>query len=145
MRNIIHQLVSAVKFLHSEGITHRDIKPENILLSGIERDGKAQVKLTDFGFSTFFVSDQKTLKICLGTPDFMAPEIRKKGIRHNEKVDVWAIAILTYVLLTRHHPFKKLKRLMIKAVATEEPDYDQFELFSQETVYFIKQGLMKEP
>ena len=42
--------------MHKQDIVHRDIKPENILLSPEEstsEDG-IQVKLTDFGFATFF-------------------------------------------------------------------------------------------
>lgn len=40
---ILHQVFTAVAYLHSRGIAHRDIKPQNILLKG------DCVKLTDFG------------------------------------------------------------------------------------------------
>lgn len=38
-------ILSALAFLHSQGVIHRDIKSDSILLSS---DGK--VKLSDFGF-----------------------------------------------------------------------------------------------
>ena len=65
---------------------HRDIKLENILVTqgntggqgnqGGQRD-KMTVKLTDFGFACFFESDNQ-LKVNLGTPLYMAPEIIKR-------------------------------------------------------------------
>jgi len=43
------QLLSAVDYLHSCGVTHRDIKPENILLNAADL-----VKLSDFGMATMY-------------------------------------------------------------------------------------------
>ena len=53
----------------------------------------------------------------------MAPEIRLKGVSHNEKVDIWSSCILTYLMLIRQHPFKKDKKLSIEAVIKQEPYY----------------------
>ena len=47
--NIMSQIVSAVKHLHSLGICHRDLKPENFLLANKREDG--EIKLIDFGLS----------------------------------------------------------------------------------------------
>ena len=46
---IARQILTAVEYLHTNGIVHRDIKPENILMTSW-RDG-ARVVLTDFGQS----------------------------------------------------------------------------------------------
>ena len=53
---IIKQILLALNYMHQQDIVHRDIKPENILLCPEEsRPGEViQVKLTDFGFATFF-------------------------------------------------------------------------------------------
>jgi serine/threonine protein kinase len=40
-RGFFKQIVSAVEYLHSLGITHRDLKPEHFLL-----DGSKNIKLT---------------------------------------------------------------------------------------------------
>lgn len=47
-RNLIKQLIDAIKFLNDQGITHRDLKPENILF-----DQDFNFKVSDFGLSTF--------------------------------------------------------------------------------------------
>ncbi|BHF70578.1 hypothetical protein SprV_0301363000 [Sparganum proliferum] len=49
-RRYLRQIVSAVRYLHGNGIIHRDLKVENLLLS--EEDN---VKIIDFGLSTQLV------------------------------------------------------------------------------------------
>ena len=44
--------IKAVQYCHSMGVLHRDIKPENFLLTC--RNDLGQIKLTDFGLSTFY-------------------------------------------------------------------------------------------
>lgn len=53
MRNVMLQLLSAVRYMHSFKILHRDIKLENIVLVKklINQDEKMQIKLIDFGIS----------------------------------------------------------------------------------------------
>lgn len=60
--------------MHLKNIVHRDLKPENILIESLER---LEIKLTDFGFATYF--DQKDqLDEVLGSPLYMPPEIVMK-------------------------------------------------------------------
>ena len=50
VRSLMHQLASAVKYLHDVGVWHRDIKSANILC-GRNRLGGRVVKVCDFGLA----------------------------------------------------------------------------------------------
>lgn len=52
---------------------HRDIKPENILLNSNE-SGVFEIRIADFGFSTYLDKSQAEKVIC-GTPGYVAPEV----------------------------------------------------------------------
>jgi calcium-dependent protein kinase len=51
------QILSAVLYCHSRGITHRDLKPENILF--VSKNNDDQLKLIDFGVSSNFLPNIK--------------------------------------------------------------------------------------
>lgn len=79
-RKYFQQLISAVDFCHSRGVTHRDLKPENLLL-----DENGDLRVSDFGLSA--VRDQirpdGLLHTLCGTPAYVAPEILGKKGYHN--------------------------------------------------------------
>jgi len=93
-----------------KNIVHRDIKPENLLLSSKAED--ACVKIADFGFSKD-TEDDMDLYETLGTPPYMAPEIviirneDYEGAGYGRPVDVWALGICLYVLLSGVHPYQQ--------------------------------------
>jgi len=73
-------------------MVHQDIKPANILL----KNGEAQI--ADFGFT---VSADELLKDeRKGTPYFMAPELWIAGKEYGYPIDVYALAITMYSVLT---------------------------------------------
>ncbi len=96
---IMQQLLSAVSYIHSKNIVHRDLKPENILL---ETKGEPFVKIIDFGSANFCKKGEK-LKLKVGTPYYIAPEVIKKD--YNSKCDIWSLGIIMYMLLSGSPPF----------------------------------------
>ena len=88
--------------MHTKNITQRDLKPENILLESKDRNN-LEIKISDFGFSCFFNPDEG-LDLVLGSPIYMAPEIILKE-KYNDKVDIWSIGVISYMLLTGRNPF----------------------------------------
>ncbi|KAH3902338.1 serine/threonine/tyrosine protein kinase RAD53 SCDLUD_002158 [Saccharomycodes ludwigii] len=70
-REIIKQILEAIDYIHSKGISHRDLKPDNVL---IEQDSPVLVKLTDFGLAK--VQGNGTfMKTFCGTLAYIAPEV----------------------------------------------------------------------
>ncbi|CAG4982930.1 unnamed protein product [Parnassius apollo] len=103
-RFFFRQIVLAVKYLHSQGITHRDLKPENVLLESKEEE--TLVKITDFGLSKF-VGENSFMKTMCGTPLYLAPEVlRANGQNcYGPEVDVWSLGVIFFVCLSGYLPF----------------------------------------
>jgi len=100
-REVIYILINAIKFCHDKGIVHRDLKPENLLLTSDADD--ADIKIADFGFAAYDHGDNQLFEQC-GTPDYVAPEILRND-PYGPGVDMWAIGVITYVLLGGYLPF----------------------------------------
>ena len=99
-RRFFGQIVSAINYCHIKGIIHRDLKFENLLL-----DENKNIKVIDFGFSTIVPVNCKLQMYC-GTPSYMAPEIFSKRGYFGPPVDVWAMGVILYGMLTGKFPFQ---------------------------------------
>jgi len=101
------QIINGVEYLHNQGIIHRDLKPENLLL-----DDKYQIKISDFGLSTFF-SKNNYLQTACGTPSYAPPEMLEGHEYNGEATDVWSCGIILYAMLCGTLPFSESQEEII--------------------------------
>lgn len=105
------QVLSALHEVHRHGIVHRDMKPENVFLSA-DAAGRESVKLLDFGVAKIqqgMESENLThtrTGTVLGTPYYMSPEIARGGRRFDHRVDLWAVGVMLYEMISGVRPFE---------------------------------------
>lgn len=109
---LMAQVGDALAAAHTVGIIHKDIKPANVLIHE-ERDGRLQMRLTDFGIGelldtnkaidlnmsvTVFVeplAKPETYGSISGTRLYMAPELLS-GDAASTRTDVFALGVLLF-------------------------------------------------
>jgi len=114
---IITGMANALAYAHERGFVHCDFKPANVFLTD-----KGQVKIIDFGIARVFRRSEEEAEATvfdagsLGglTPAYASPEI----LEHREpdpRDDIYALACITYQLLTGAHPFGQLPATQARA------------------------------
>ncbi|MCA9083324.1 MAG: serine/threonine protein kinase [Planctomycetaceae bacterium] len=107
---------AGLAFLHDRGIVHRDLKPANVF-----RD-HGTVKIGDVGLSKYISDSRRSAQTqSVGTVYYMAPEVARG--RYGREVDVYAIGIMLYEMLTGSVPFdgQTTAEILMKHL-TAEPD-----------------------
>ena len=109
--DLVIQTCHALEEVHRQGLIHRDIKPENIFVIRLE-GGAEWIKLLDFGVVKFSeASSQRVRQLTemgrtVGTPQYMAPEQATVGATVDHRIDVYALGVVLYELLTGDVPFE---------------------------------------
>lgn len=98
--DLIKQVLSAVAYMHEEGVVHRDLKPENLLYYSPEAESK--IMIGDFGLSK--MEESGVMATACGTPGYVAPEVLAQK-PYGKAVDVWSIGVISYILLCGYPPF----------------------------------------
>lgn len=150
--SVAHQLLHGLEAAHSKGVIHRDLKPGNVLINR-GPDGAMQVKILDFGISKFWADTAFNVTetgAVVGTPRFMSPEQARGQSDLDARVDIYAVGVLLYRMLTGRLPFtgrsqeeiiaetiagdhkrpreirkdipESLERVILKAMATDRRD-----------------------
>ncbi|HCU25536.1 MAG TPA: hypothetical protein DF383_11025 [Deltaproteobacteria bacterium] len=100
--DILAQTLSALDYIHAQGVVHSDIKPENIMVD--LRDTSPFVKLMDFGVAGRLRSSRRGFG---GTPAYMAPELLGPNPRADPRSDLYSLGMLAVELLFGKMPFDR--------------------------------------
>ncbi|NEX62789.1 serine/threonine-protein kinase [Noviherbaspirillum galbum] len=106
---IVEGMGRALAYAHERGFVHCDFKPANVVLTD-----SGDVKVIDFGIARVFRKPEDDVEATvfdpgsLGglTPAYASPEM----LEHREpdpRDDIYALACITYELLTGRHPFDR--------------------------------------
>jgi len=137
----IQTMLSAITYLHENGIVHRDLKLENFLFENSTPE--SHIKLIDFGLSQYF-NENEIIVSPVGTPYYVAPEVLSGA--YNNKCDVWSIGVITYMLLSGTPPFYGKDDLgTLRAVKDGKVHFDDkyFSTISNYAKHFIQLCLTK--
>lgn len=123
---IAEQVLEALDAAHAQGIVHRDIKPENVMICE-DAECRDIVRVLDFGISKIkpVDSDGQGLTMTgtvLGTPMYMAPEQARGEPDIDLRIDLYAVGVMMYVMLTGQPPFQASNyNALLAKILTETP------------------------
>ena len=99
-KEIIQQVLSALKYCHTKHVIHYDLCPEHLVILG---GASTWVKIIDFGAFNLLGSKKTILTSgfkLMTNPYFCPPENIP-----SEKADIWSTGVLTYFILSGTLPF----------------------------------------
>ncbi len=102
---MIMQAASALQHAHDHNIIHQDVKPSNFLVrANADSPTRPDLFLVDFGIARVLLASSTASNSVRGTCVYMAPE--QWSGEAVAATDQYALAIMTYQLLTGQLPFQ---------------------------------------
>jgi serine/threonine-protein kinase len=105
---ILVRAMEGVAAAHAEGIVHRDLKPENILVCQGQSGRLDDPRVLDFGISKLEEDARRPLTrsgVMMGTPFYMSFEQISSKRDLDQRVDVYAMGVITYEALCGRVPY----------------------------------------
>lgn len=143
--------------MNLKGWVHRGIMPQNIVFQGQESD-TLSLKIINFTTATKLNYDEEVTGQ-YGSYLYMAPEMLM-GKPYDQKVDVWSLGILFYMLITLRHPlerfresfkFENLRPKVIEEIKKSHEEElidfeaEEFQEFDVGITDLVKKMLRKDP
>jgi serine/threonine-protein kinase len=104
--SLLLQICRGLEAAHRAGIVHRDLKPDNLFVVQ-QPDGSELLKILDFGIAKLVDEPSAQLThsgAVLGTAFYMAPE-QARGDKHVDfRVDIYALGVIAFELLSARKP-----------------------------------------
>ena len=128
------------------GLIHRDLKPENIAFK--KKDDINSLKIIDFGLTRTLAYGENASE-AIGTIFYIAPEVFTHK-PYNNKVDIWSIGVILYLLLSGIPPFDDQSqddKVIGKKVVFSHQEYpnEHFSSRSNSCIELIDLCLTKNP
>ncbi|WP_394843665.1 protein kinase [Pendulispora brunnea] len=117
---IAHQICKALAFAHERGVVHCDIKPENLFVHVQPGSQAWWVLVVDFGIAHNVASTVQPDEMFIGTPPF-SPREQVLGRPPSPKMDVHALGVVLFIMLTGRAPFAHLGAKGLAAVLSARP------------------------
>lgn len=102
----IKQIINGILYLHLKNIIHRDLKPDNIFINSDTSD----ILIADFGLSTKLLNSKSKANSCIGTPEYMAPELYSGD--YDKSIDIYSFGMCLLYLFTNEHPYSECNNIM---------------------------------
>ena len=108
IKNILIELIRAIKCLNYQNIYHLDIRPCNVMY-----DQNKKITLIDFGCAIEKIKKtDKIEKDYFGIMNHLPPEYITSKMKNIEKVDIWGIGIVLYYIIFKTVPFLYSKDIL---------------------------------
>jgi len=141
VRDIISQLVSALRMFQRLDIIHRDLKPDNVMI-----DKFGQIKLIDYGTALVasLEEDCNLIKedVPQGSLNYIAPETLL-FMTSNNMSDLFSLGVICYEMLCGELPFKPMKTTCITQTHYSDWQYRSIKLFRPKLPLWLDLTLMR--
>ncbi|XP_026449955.1 probable serine/threonine-protein kinase WNK9 [Papaver somniferum] len=113
------QILRGLLYLHSHDppVIHRDLKCDNIFVNG----NQGEVKIGDLGLAAILRKSDSSH--CVGTPEFMAPEVYEE--EYDELVDIYSFGMCILEMVTFEYPYSECThpaQIYKKVISGKKPD-----------------------
>lgn len=100
IRFYLYELLKALDYCHSMGITHRDVKPHNVMIDHEQK----KLRLIDWGLAEFYHPLQE-YNVRVASRYFKGPELLVDFQQYDYSLDLWSFGCMFASMIFRKEPF----------------------------------------